>query len=235
MHESDLAAVSNVEVYRSPLDIGGARVVGCLHNRSGETLEKLSLFYKQIGGEGFGGMSLEFEALKPGKSVPFTTSPIKWNEEDELEGYKLKDIGTGFNDNAGFDKPIEIKPAADRPTHKLESKCAGLKSDGGDSDFRLSHVQYENVKFVSEAQLYVVGCITNQSDEPIATDDRITKGGYKIDARHNYESGGGLGDLLVESPIPAGESVLFVYSNTFDEEKSGLSIEPEGGSMVKVE
>ena len=239
MRESELAAVSNVKVYRAPLDMAGARVVGCLHNRSDNTLEKLSLFYEKIGIGGFGGLSLEFEKLDPGESAPFATNPIGWDEKEAeaegLEGYKFTGIATGLNDNKDLDEPIEIKPAVERPKHEHESKCAGLDSEKGDSDFRLSQVQYESVKLIEETQIHVVGCITNQSDEPIATDDRIGKGGYKIDANHNYDTGGGFGDLLVEAPIPVGESALFVYSNTFDEEQSELRIEPEGGATVTVE
>lgn len=239
VHESEVAALSNVEVYRGPLDMGGARVVGCLHNRSEEPLEKFSLFYKKIGVGGGGGLNLEFGKLKPGETTRFTTKPIEWDQKEAretgLEGYKIADVGSAFNDNYELDSPIELTPTAERPPHNLDSKCAELDPEQGEGDFRLSHVQYEPVKLIEETELYVVGCITNRSDQPIATDDRIAKGGYKIDARHNYASGGGIADLVVEEPIPAGKSALFVYSNTFDEEKSELSIEPEGGSAVTVD
>ena len=235
VRESEVAAVSNVEVYRGSLDMGGARVIGCLHNRSDETLEKTSLFYKKVGGGGGGGLNLGVEKLEPGQTTAFATEPIDWDEEEGLEGYKFSSVGSGFRDNYDFDKPIELKPTAERPDHKLESTCAGLDSTKGEGDVRLSHLQYEPVKLVDQTKVHVIGCITNRSDEPIATDDRVAKGGYQVGAKHNYESGGGTGDLVVEEPIPAGKSALFVYSNDFDEEKSGLKINPDGGSRVSVE
>lgn len=237
--ESEVAALSNVEMYRSPVDIEGARVVGCIHNRTDDPIETLSLYYREIDGGSFGGKSLEFANLEPEEATPFYTDVFDGGKygSEAGGGLEIVSVGFGMSDTYDLSSRIKIDPAMERPKHDLESTCAELDPEDGEEDIWLSEAKFESVTLLDEPAHYVVGCVTNRSDESIATDDLIIGDGYQIDARHNYATGGGVGNMVVEEPIEPGESAFFVYDALSRADVDDATLEPviDGTSGSRVE
>ncbi len=239
--KSDIAALSNLQLHRGPLDRDGARIVGCLHNTGDEELQNLMVAYSMVQERGSGGGSsnLEFAAIPSGESRPFRSSQLRSDPDrfarwgttamlvDELEVF--------MSGQFELTPPIELDvPILDRPQHPVERQCAELQvSDHADGPVLLREVQFADIGLVGARSSVVIGCVTNTGEETLAEGRRNAISAVYDSTTDTGAVGGGSGRLELDGPLEPGESAFFVSS--FDFQQAGLTIELTPGGMRVVD
>lgn len=239
--KSDIAALSNLQLHRGPLDRDGARIVGCLHNTGDEELQNLMVAYSMVQERGGGGGSsnLEFAAIPAGESRPFRSGELRADPDrfarsgatamlvDELEVFR--------SGQYELTPPIELDlPILDRPQHPVERQCAELQvSDDADGPVLLREVQFADIGLVGARTSVLIGCVTNTGEETLA-EGRWN--GISVVHDRTMDTGavgGGSGRLELDGPLEPGDTAFFVSS--FDFQQAGLTIELTPGAMRMVD
>lgn len=234
--ESEIAAVSNVQLHRGPLDRDGARIVGCLHNPGDDELRNLMLGYSwiQTRGSGGGNANLEFEPIPPGQSRPFQSTQLH-SDRERYERWGIS--GAVVNQlevfNAGdyaLDPEIELPhPLIDRPAHPIEAECAALTADQDEGPVLIRHAELAEL---GPRVAVVIGCVTNTGEDTLATGRQTgIEAVYELRTERGG-MGGGSGWLQLDEPLEPGASAFFISSFTIRPGDVRLTITPGGMRMV---
>ena len=213
--DSSLAAISDVEAFRGPLDRDGPRWVGCLYNRSDDRVERLMLSYSTVQQQGAGGGSVElqFAPLESGESGVFVSSQVQGYDRD-IDGYELSSVEVSPMDG---DYDLEPEYAADpfelsRPEHPVESACEDRESADAESGVVIGDAQFVATMSPDEPEFRVVGCVTNGGDEGIADNMQNSVRVAYSDDPDNYDGvqGQAQGRLELSGALEPGSSEFFI-------------------------
>ncbi len=236
--ESSLIALGQLQIYRGTFDFEGARVAGCLYNRSDETLEHAAIHFQSREGGGISTTTrgLRFFPVKPGEATAFVSTVslrgIDTYEEHEIEGYELVSVAaSGDSRETSYDlePPLEIdRIVAERNRHPIEDECDDIDPDDGDGQIWISHAAMAPSGLPGDAEPHIVGCVTNRSDEVIA-DGHFTRVsvGFEVDGGRR---GVGTKSLLLQEPLEPEETAFFVSRNSLDRPHLPYTIVPLAGS-----
>lgn len=180
---------SRPQFYRSPhnpFSFGDGRIgggggedylIGCLTNNGRQPIHQVEIAYttQRGGGRGFSSGSLKFagDRIPPGATVP-VRSPFSMNEDvATLVITKLVSYDDRY-DTLDVVEPQQSvaytpSPPVAAPTAHL---CQTVQPTATHAPFAVSQVQFyqpplDPYAFEADPRLYLVGCLTNQSNQPL--------------------------------------------------------------------
>jgi len=174
--EGEEVAISNLTVYRGPFDFGGTRLAGCITNRGEDTIEHFVLYYGLVipRTRGVGNARAHVAAVHPGETQPFVTNVYSTPITDAATGIRLASVEAYLGPNR-VQKRMRVEATRDFPRTELPLPPAALSCEpvpAGEDDARvyLHDVTLIQPEFALDGMDFLVGCVTNHTDRPLAAD-----------------------------------------------------------------
>jgi hypothetical protein len=243
--------ISNIRFYRPPVnpynfgysafDAGSEKdyMIGCLTNNSSQPLNAVAMEFssKMNDGGGFssGGLDLPVEVIQPGATVPFRGPFGIDPETSEIVVEKLTGTDGAYQPVETVEPKLKLTysptPAA-ASSQAADQLCSGIRPTKNNQAFEVNQLQiylppFDPYAFEAEPQNYLVGCITNHSDEPLSDLGMAYSDG---------EFGGGGATVNVPGDnVPPGATVPFRKFGDVDADQASITVLSFNSNLGEIE
>jgi hypothetical protein len=214
-------------------------MIGCLINNSGQALSSVAIeFSSQMpDGAGFssGGIDIPVELLQPGARVPFRGPFGIDPDTTEIVLEKLTGFDNAYQQVATAAPQITIaySPSPAAPAVQSPNQlCAGIRPIRSGQAFEVNRLQlyvppHDPYDFSSSTGHYLVGCITNHSNQPLS-DLSMAYG----DATYG---GGGATVNVPGDEVPPGSTMPFRKYGDVDADQTSITVLSISSNVGEIE
>jgi hypothetical protein len=242
-------ALSRIQFQRppqNPFSFGGSGfdrdrdedyMIGCLTNNSRQAISSVQISFtsKLGGGSGFSMGSVDFpgSVIPPGGTVPFRAGSSINPQTTEIVVTQLAGLDSAYDPIAMVEPQLKLAYTPSPVTPALTNQfCNAVRPTQTNQIFEVSQLQffqppYDPYDFEETPQIYLVGCITNHSNQP------LSNLGLAYSRGENH--GGGATVQIPGNAVAPGQTVAFRKFGDIDANQTSITVISLGSNLGTID